>query len=131
MDVGKDIESNMKTLTQRLTFRPKQVWDEISPKAKKEALAIAERYKQFLYEAKTEREVVSRIQAVSEAEGFREGIEPEKGPRPVMKICAPNRLAHSARQVLVQLRRGQSNGGRDGLLPCELAELRPLWVLYA
>ena len=93
MEIVKDVESNMKALTQRLTFRPKQVWDEISPEEKKEAFAMAERYKRFLYLAKTEREVVGRIQALAEAEGFTEVMEPGKGARPVMKIFRGKSIA--------------------------------------
>jgi aspartyl aminopeptidase len=93
MDVLKDNESDVKTLTQRLTFRPKQVWDEVSLEEKKKAFALAEEYKHFLSVAKTEREVVGRIQALAKAKGYIEVAGSERVAGPIMKTFRGKSIA--------------------------------------
>ena len=51
----------MKKLEEKLTYKPKLVWDEIEDGEKERAFSLAEEYKNFLDNAKTEREAVSYI----------------------------------------------------------------------
>ena len=65
-----------KALKEKLFSKPELVWDKISSKEKDQALGLGERYKQFLSEAKTEREAVEEIVSTAEAAGFRDINKP-------------------------------------------------------
>ena len=65
-----------KALKEKLFSKPELVWDKISPKEKDQVFDLGERYKQFLSEAKTEREAVEEIVSTAEAAGFRDINKP-------------------------------------------------------
>ncbi len=51
-------------------FKPRLVWDALSPRERKEVHWFAENYKEFLNRAKTEREAVSEIERRARERGF-------------------------------------------------------------
>jgi aspartyl aminopeptidase len=51
-----------KSLKEKIVFKPRLVWDALTPREKKEVHAFAEDYKDFLNRAKTEREAVLEIE---------------------------------------------------------------------
>lgn len=61
--VGKELEK-------KLAWKEKKVWDKITDQQKEEIFALGEEYKQFLNQAKTEREAVEAIIARARAMGF-------------------------------------------------------------
>jgi len=60
----------MKKLEEKLTYKPKLVWDEIEDGEKERAFSLAEEYKNFLDNAKTEREAVSYIKDKAKKAGI-------------------------------------------------------------
>ncbi len=61
-----------KELEKKLKLIPKPVWDQLSARERKSALAFCKGYKSFLDASKTEREVVRNVVSLSQKKGFLE-----------------------------------------------------------
>ncbi len=66
-------------LRKRLVRKPQSVWDVLGPRERKKAFEYAERYKEFLDVAKTEREAVGMIEASARKKGFKKITEAGPG----------------------------------------------------
>lgn len=66
---GKKMQ-DIKTLRQRLLYEPAIVWDKIEQAEKEKAFSLAEEYKRFLDNAKTEREAASYIEDEAKKAGI-------------------------------------------------------------
>lgn len=64
-------KKQVKELSERLTITPKNVWEEADAKQRQAIMAMGERYKSFLDQAKTERLAVAAIRQQAEAQGFK------------------------------------------------------------
>ncbi len=64
------MDQETKKLKEQLFYEPKLVWDEIDEEEKKKVFSLAEEYKEFLNNAKTEREAVSFIEAYAKRAGI-------------------------------------------------------------
>lgn len=82
--IGKEIEK-------RLSWQVKNAWDKMSEEDKKKTMAFAEEYKQFLNQAKTEREAVNVMVAELEARGFKDLKTASQGLKPGDKFYIVNR----------------------------------------
>ena len=60
-----------KGIKDKVMFKPRLVWDALSPRERKEVHPFAEDYKDFLNRAKTEREAVHEIERRALACGFK------------------------------------------------------------
>lgn len=60
-----------KSINKKVMFKPRLVWDALSPREKKEVHAFSEDYKDFLNRAKTEREAVREIERRALESGFK------------------------------------------------------------
>jgi aspartyl aminopeptidase len=82
---GKEIEK-------RLTWEIKSVWDKSTEEEKKTIFAFGEQYKEFLNQAKTEREAVEVMVARLKAEGYKDlGKKTSQGLKPGDKFYIVNR----------------------------------------
>lgn len=70
--MAKLTKKQVKKLNERLALQRKAVWAKASAKERKEIFALAERYKSFLDQAKTERLAVEAIRALAAKKGFRD-----------------------------------------------------------
>ncbi len=68
---GKLTKKQFKALSERLLLEPKSVWEQADASARQEIFALAERYKTFLDQAKTERLAVETIREMAKAQGFK------------------------------------------------------------
>ena len=64
-------EKEAKKLKEKLFFETKSVWSQLNEKEKKELNKLSEEYKEFLNNAKTEREAVQEIKKELEKSGFK------------------------------------------------------------
>ncbi len=87
MKKTKELEKNLK-----LTLKP--VWDRLSARERKKALAFCNGYKSFLDVSKTEREAVSEIVTLARKKGFSET------PDPPLRFLSTNRDKNVALAVL-------------------------------
>ncbi len=78
-------KKEIKDLSEKLTYTPRLVWDEISEAEKRKVFAFAEDFKTFLDRAKTEREAVSSIHEMAESAGF-SGPSKKKSSGPFIRI---------------------------------------------
>jgi aspartyl aminopeptidase len=74
----------------KLTRAKKRVWENLGPREKEEAFALAERYKSFLSKAKTERETVREIVDRAQGAGF-VGLDGLKELRPGQRFFLSSR----------------------------------------
>ncbi|QJA06739.1 aminopeptidase [Thermosulfurimonas marina] len=65
-------KDELKTLKEKLAYRPRPVWDQLAEKDKKALERLAEDYRKFLSLAKTERECVEAMAALLKKAGFTE-----------------------------------------------------------
>jgi len=72
-------KKEIKAIRQRLTREPRLVWDELGASEKKKAFALCDEYKEFLDQAKTEREAVSVIRDAAKKMGFSKNPKPGSG----------------------------------------------------
>ena len=63
-------KKQIKALSEKLALKPVTVWEKAGPKERKEIWRLAERYKDFLDRAKTERLSVEHIRGLAEKSGF-------------------------------------------------------------
>ncbi|MFH2131977.1 MAG: aminopeptidase [bacterium] len=68
--VKKKTSKTLKQLGEALLFKKKSGWDGLKKKEEKEIFNLAEGYKQFLDNSKTERESMQTISRLAEAQGF-------------------------------------------------------------
>ncbi len=100
---NKETEERVKKLKQQLCFEQKLVWDKLSQTEKAEASKFAEDYKNFLNEAKTERETVCEIIRLAEQNGFislDEIAARDKKLRPGNKVYTVNKEKNAALIVI-------------------------------
>lgn len=71
----------LKALQERLSWAPQPVWDQLQEPERRTALAYAERYREFLSRAKTEREVVALVEELARGQGFVDLSGSEPGSR--------------------------------------------------
>ncbi len=64
-------KKKVEELRKRLVRKPQSVWDVLGPRERKKVFEYAERYKDFLDVAKTEREAVQVIEAFAKKKGFK------------------------------------------------------------
>jgi len=83
---------DLKQLAEKLTIKPRGVWDELDQTARKEADKLGRRYMDFLTRAKTERAVVREVIKSASALGFAD-LEAGK------KIKTGGFLAHHGKMV--------------------------------
>ncbi len=62
----------LKSLEEKLLFQKKSAWEGLKVKEEKEIIDFCEEYKSFLDSSKTEREVITTIEALSKPYGFKE-----------------------------------------------------------
>jgi len=74
-------KESLEELRKRLLVTPKLVWDQADDTERAAMTAYAERYKQFLNRAKTEREAVKEIERQAQAAGFVDLARQEPGTR--------------------------------------------------
>ncbi len=63
-------KKEIKSLSEKLIYAPRLVWDTIDEQEKRKALAYGDEYKSFLDNAKTEREAVTYIREAARKNGF-------------------------------------------------------------
>ncbi|OGF26474.1 aminopeptidase [Candidatus Falkowbacteria bacterium RIFOXYC2_FULL_47_12] len=83
-------KTNYKKLEEKLTYQRKNVWEEMGDKDKKAAMEFNEGYKDFLNNAKVEREAVKQGIAIAQRAGFK-NITEVKTLKTGDKIYAINR----------------------------------------
>lgn len=86
-------------LEEKLTRKEKLIWDKLSKKEKNSAFKFSQDYKDFLANAKTEREAVAEIIKFAEDNGFKP-IEKVKDAKPGTRIYITNRKKNIALIVL-------------------------------
>lgn len=64
-------KKQVKALSDQLLQQPKSVWEQADAKTRQEIFALAERYKAFLDQAKTERLAVETVRAMAIKQGFK------------------------------------------------------------
>lgn len=64
-------KKQIKDLSEKLALKPVTVWEKAGPKERKEIFSLAESYKTFLDEAKTERLAVDHIRQLAKKNGFK------------------------------------------------------------
>ncbi|MBI4800076.1 MAG: aminopeptidase [Desulfarculus sp.] len=69
--ISKLNKKQVKALSDQLLQQPKSVWEQADAKERKDIFALAERYKTFLDQAKTERLAVETIRRMAVAQGFK------------------------------------------------------------
>jgi aspartyl aminopeptidase len=74
-------KKKVEELRKRLLRKPQVVWDVLRPPEKKKVFEFAERYKDFLDAAKTEREAVNAIEVFAQKGGFKDITKAEGGNR--------------------------------------------------
>jgi len=70
--MAKLTKKQLKELSEKLTLPKKSVWAKATARERKDIFALAERYKAFLDNAKTERLAVETIRAMAEKKGFKD-----------------------------------------------------------
>jgi aspartyl aminopeptidase len=88
------MDMKFKEIHERVTYKFKNVWEEISEAEKQATFDLSDEYKNFLDNGKTERECVDEIVKVAKHEGFRNLEEIIKGNEEIklgMKIYANNK----------------------------------------
>lgn len=71
----------LKELQERLVWAPQPVWDRLEAPERQLAFAYAERYREFISRAKTEREVVALVEELARGQGFVDLNGADPGPR--------------------------------------------------
>ncbi len=104
MAKGKLTNKEIKRLKERLEYKARLVWDEISSAEKKRAFALGEAYKIFLDRAKTEREAVTYLRETALERGFSENPKPSSG-EPFIRVFQNKTMA------LVKPGNGNPEGG--------------------
>ncbi len=100
---NKETREKWKHLKNELAFEQKLVWDQLSSDEKDHAVKFAEDYKEFLNEAKTEREAVRKITGLAQEHAFvslEELTARGKKLRPGNKVYAVNREKNVALFVI-------------------------------
>ena len=69
-------KKQIKSLSEKLTYSPRLVWDAIDERERKKVLAYGEEYKAFLDSAKTEREAMAFIRDQALKSGFKNDVKP-------------------------------------------------------
>lgn len=88
------MDKKFKESHERVTYKFKNVWEEITETEKKGVFDFSDEYKTFLDNGKTERECVDEIVKIAKVNGFRnleEVIENNEEIKPGMKIYANNK----------------------------------------
>jgi aspartyl aminopeptidase len=70
--MAKLTKKQVKELSEKLSIEKKTVWSKATAKERKDIFALAERYKSFLDNAKTERQAVETIKKLAMARGFKD-----------------------------------------------------------
>jgi aspartyl aminopeptidase len=71
MNMAKLSKKQFDKTKERLTLTPKSVWEQCDAAGRKKIMALAEDYKEFLNQARTERMAVEAIQAAAAKKGFK------------------------------------------------------------
>jgi len=85
-------KKQLKFLSEKLTYTPRLVWDEIDEREKDKVIRYSEQYKDFLDKAKTEREAVAVIRDSAIGKGFSESAS--KGSKsPFLRVFHEKAIA--------------------------------------
>jgi aspartyl aminopeptidase len=85
MESARPTKKELKKLSERLTYRPRLVWDLLGAEEKREVFSFAEEYKAFLDAGKTEREAVSFLRKAAGERGFSEDAG-NASPTPLLRV---------------------------------------------
>jgi len=96
----KEKKSVGQKLEESLSYKRKLIWEDASKKEIKEIMDFAERYKEFLNKAKTERECIKEFVKFLESRGFRHISKIKRKPKAGTKIYDVNKEKNLAALVI-------------------------------
>ena len=85
-------KKQIKSLREKLTYKPRLVWDAIEEQEKKKILDYGEEYKSFLDSSKTEREAVGQIREAAIKKGFSDSVR-AKSKSPFVRVFHEKAIA--------------------------------------